>query len=275
MRSIVAVAVALAATSLAAAAPKIGLVLGATTVTDGLEVAAVTAKLARVTGKLRACFAAQPLHGARGGVQLELAIRADGKVSKVRAVADAIDDDDDARAKPVRPSAFEACIAKAVGALRFARAKARPTVHVTQRLDFVVEADCSAPGTCRGGGGSGGGGDARTATTEVPRMKVGAFTSKGPLDHALLHRYIRRNEAKLQYCYEKVLLVKPGIGGTLIASFRVTPAGGVAGANAAGVDPDVASCVTGVLAGIEFPRPRTEVVVDKLPLVFAPSAPAK
>ena len=106
-------------------------------------------------------------------------------------------------------------------------------------------------------------------------MKVGAFTSKGPLDHALLHRYIRRNEVKLQACYEKVLRVKPRIGGTLIASFRITPAGRVAGADANGVDPDVASCVTSVLAAIELPRPRAEVVVDKLPLVFAPGTPVK
>jgi hypothetical protein len=103
----------------------------------------------------------------------------------------------------------------------------------------------------------------------VPNVSLGSPTVKGELDAAIIRRYLRRNMAKLSYCYDKQLLAKPGLTGTINASFGITADGTVASATGSGVSPEVSSCVTDVISHIEFPRPRAGTVQVTYPLTFS------
>jgi hypothetical protein len=95
------------------------------------------------------------------------------------------------------------------------------------------------------------------ATAAAPTPRLGSPTVRGDLDQAIIRRYIRRNLPKITYCYEKELLAKrPNLGGTLQTQFQIGGDGKVKEATAKGVDPDVASCVAGVIKTIEFPAPK-------------------
>jgi hypothetical protein len=106
----------------------------------------------------------------------------------------------------------------------------------------------------------------------VPTVRMGQPNSVGDLDKAIIRRYIKRNIAKIAYCYEKTLLAKPGIEGTVNTQFFITPKGDVAAANATGVDPEVATCVAGVIKAIEFPKPKGGGGVQvNYPFTFRPT----
>lgn len=90
----------------------------------------------------------------------------------------------------------------------------------------------------------------------VPQVSLGQPQSVGDLDKAIIRRYIKRNINKITYCYEKELLAKPSLEGTVSTQFFISPTGAVASASANGVDPAVASCIAAVIKAIEFPRPR-------------------
>jgi hypothetical protein len=109
-------------------------------------------------------------------------------------------------------------------------------------------------GTGYGIGGGRGGMHGRTAA--VPQVHIGQPSAVGDLDKAIIRRYIKRNINKIQYCYEKELLAKPGLHGTVSTQFFISPAGTVPQATASGVDGTVSSCVADVLKGIEFPKPK-------------------
>jgi hypothetical protein len=104
-----------------------------------------------------------------------------------------------------------------------------------------------------GGGGCGGGGGHHAA---VPSARLGQPTVSGPLDKAIVRRYLKRNITKLQYCYEKQLLVKPTLAGELAITFTIDDTGKVPSAISKGLDADVASCVTTVIEAIEYPKPK-------------------
>jgi hypothetical protein len=89
-----------------------------------------------------------------------------------------------------------------------------------------------------------------------PAVAIGQPNAVGDLDKAVIRRYIKQNIQKITYCYEKQLLVKESLEGTVSTQFFISPNGSVAAANASGVDPDVASCVAGVIKGIQFPKPK-------------------
>ena len=111
-------------------------------------------------------------------------------------------------------------------------------------------------GTGNGYGVGGGRGGMRGRTAAVPTVSIGQPSANGDLDKAIIRRYIKRNEAKIRFCYEKQLLAKPGLSGTVQAQFFITPNGTVASSSGSGVDPEVASCVADVIHGIEFPKPK-------------------
>jgi hypothetical protein len=111
-------------------------------------------------------------------------------------------------------------------------------------------------GTGQGYGVGGGRGGLRGRTAAVPSVSIGQPTSSGDLDKAIIRRYINRNLAKIQYCYEKQLLAKPTLAGTVQTQFFITPAGIVASSTGNGVDPEVSSCVADVIKNIEFPKPK-------------------
>jgi hypothetical protein len=104
----------------------------------------------------------------------------------------------------------------------------------------------------------------------LQQVKLGKSDVSAGLDKAIVRRYIKRNISKVQYCYEKQLLAKPELTGTVSASYEILPDGKVQGAQASGVDAEVASCIQQVLARIEYPKPveGTEKVTVSYEFVF-------
>ncbi len=111
-------------------------------------------------------------------------------------------------------------------------------------------------GTGSGYGVGGGRGGMRGRRSSVPTLSIGQPNVQGDLDKAIIRRYIKRNIQKIQYCYEKQLLAKPAIQGTVATQFVISPLGTVSKASASGVDPEVSSCVQRVISTIEFPKPK-------------------
>ncbi len=106
-----------------------------------------------------------------------------------------------------------------------------------------------------GGPGNGHGG-MRTHGGIIPEGIIGRPTLDGDLDKAIIKRYIKRSVDKIAYCYEKQLLAKPNLGGTVNVSFYIDPNGVVKSSNGSGVDGAVSSCVAEVISGINFPKPK-------------------
>ncbi|MBE7449953.1 MAG: AgmX/PglI C-terminal domain-containing protein [Kofleriaceae bacterium] len=111
-------------------------------------------------------------------------------------------------------------------------------------------------GTGSGYGVGSGRGGMRGRQSNVPQVRIGQPQSVGDLDKAIIRRYIKRNIQKITYCYEKQLLARPGLEGTVSTQFFISPNGTVASSNASGVDSEVASCVAAVIKAIEFPKPK-------------------
>jgi len=111
-------------------------------------------------------------------------------------------------------------------------------------------------GTGSGYGVGGGRGGMRGRTAAVPTVSIGQPNAQGDLDKAIIRRYIKRNQQKIQYCYEKELLAKPQLSGTVMTNFLITPNGNVSSSSGSGVDPNVANCVADVIRNIEFPKPK-------------------
>jgi hypothetical protein len=104
--------------------------------------------------------------------------------------------------------------------------------------------------------GNGGWGRDGKRTSSVPNTTViGMPTSGGNLDKAIIKRYIKRNQAKIAYCYESELLARPTIEGSVQISFMISGSGTVMSASGQGFDAKVTSCVASVIKGIEFPKP--------------------
>ncbi len=127
-------------------------------------------------------------------------------------------------------------------------------------------------GTGSGYGVGGGRGGMRGRSAAVPTVSIGQPNAQGDLDKAIIRRYIKRNIQKIQYCYEKELLAKPGLAGTVATQFFITPNGTVASSSGSGVDGNVASCVAGVIKAIEFPKPKGGGGVQvNYPFTFRPA----
>jgi len=127
-------------------------------------------------------------------------------------------------------------------------------------------------GTGSGYGVGGGRGGMRGRSAAVPTVSIGQPNAQGDLDKAIIRRYIKRNIQKITYCYEKQLLAKPGLSGTVTTQFFITPNGNVATSSGSGVDPEVANCVADVIHGIEFPKPKGGGGVQvNYPFTFRPA----
>lgn len=127
-------------------------------------------------------------------------------------------------------------------------------------------------GTGSGYGVGGGRGGMRGRSASVPTVSIGQPNAQGDLDKAIIRRYIKRNIQKITYCYEKQLLAKPGLSGTVSTQFFITPNGNVASSSGSGVDPEVANCVADVIKGIEFPKPKGGGGVQvNYPFTFRPA----
>jgi hypothetical protein len=94
------------------------------------------------------------------------------------------------------------------------------------------------------------------STASVPSVKIGAATTTGDLDKDIIRRYIRRNLAKIKYCYERELVDDSTLEGKVKTEFSILPDGSTGSVTASGVHPDVESCIVGVLETILFPKPQ-------------------
>ena len=113
----------------------------------------------------------------------------------------------------------------------------------------------------------------RGRPSDVPSVSIGQPNVVGDLDKAIIRRYIKRNIQKITYCYEKELLTKPTLEGTVTAQFFIALDGAVAKSEASGVDPEVAACVARVIKGIEFLKPKGGAagVQVNYPFTFRPA----
>jgi hypothetical protein len=111
-------------------------------------------------------------------------------------------------------------------------------------------------GTGSGYGVGSGRGGMRGRQSAVPQVRIGQPTANGDLDKAIIRRYIKRNISKITYCYEKQLLARPGLEGTVNTQFFISNTGTVVDSRANGVDSEVANCVAAVIKAIEFPKPK-------------------
>jgi len=121
-------------------------------------------------------------------------------------------------------------------------------------------------GTGSGYGVGGGGGHAPHRA--VPAVSLGVPTIGPGLNKAIVRRYVKRNIQRIQYCYEKELLAKPGLAGEVVAVFTIGSKGLVTTATATGI-PGVDACIASVIGAIEFPTPSGATALQvKYPFVF-------
>ena len=106
----------------------------------------------------------------------------------------------------------------------------------------------------------------------VPSIRLGQPNAMGDLEKPIIRRYIKRNVAKLVYCYEKELLASPELAGTVNTQFFIAPTGAVSSIAANGVSSKVAACIARVIREIEFPKPKDGGGVQvNFPFTFRPN----
>jgi len=128
-------------------------------------------------------------------------------------------------------------------------------------------------GTGSGYGSGSGKGGMRGRKAKPPQVRIGNVSATGDLDKNIIRRYIRRKLPRIRHCYEKELLVKPGLSGTVVTQFQISPAGSVQGANAKGIgNSNVESCVAAAIKSIQFPKPERGGYVNvRYPFTFQPA----
>ncbi|MBL4632286.1 MAG: AgmX/PglI C-terminal domain-containing protein [Kofleriaceae bacterium] len=125
-----------------------------------------------------------------------------------------------------------------------------------------------------GGGGTGWGTiSPPPPPSTVGKVSLGKVKATGRLDKAIIRRYMRRRLPRIRFCYEKELLKRSKLRGTVKLRFTIGPTGKVLAANARGVLPAVSRCVAKAVRTIQFPRPNGggKVVVN-YPFLFLPAS---
>ena len=127
-------------------------------------------------------------------------------------------------------------------------------------------------GTGSGYGVGGGRGGMRGRSAAVPTVSIGQPNAQGDLDKAIIRRYIKRNIQKIQYCYEKELLAKPGLAGHGHRRSSSSRRTATSRRRRARASTEVANCVAGVIKDIEFPKPKGGGGVQvNYPFTFRPA----
>jgi hypothetical protein len=72
-------------------------------------------------------------------------------------------------------------------------------------------------------------------------------------DRAWIKRTVGQYNTDFQYCYERRLMEKPSLAGTVTSTFLVLPDGHTSLVEAVGMDAAVAECVALAIEGIRFP----------------------
>jgi len=131
----------------------------------------------------------------------------------------------------------------------------------------------------RGTGGDGfgtPGGDGplhRKPKLDGPKVAIGNSSSNGELDPNTIRRYIRRKLPAIRHCYERQLVTRQDLAGTVVTQFQISPMGVVQGASAGGMgDRSVESCVADAVRAIQFPKPKGGGMVNvRYPFIFQPA----
>src|SRR5690606_37446250 len=91
-------------------------------------------------------------------------------------------------------------------------------------------------------------------------------------DASIIRRYLRRHLDRIRHCYERELLGSPGLAGTVVAEFQISPQGAVLSSQGQGMNDEVASCVAGVIQAIPSPRSASSTFVAvRDPFTFRPA----
>jgi len=102
----------------------------------------------------------------------------------------------------------------------------------------------------------------RTQPPSGPEVTLGEQQATGSLGKNIIRRYIRRELARIRYCYEKELVKDAALAGTVTAEFTIAVDGKVSHAAASGMNNvAVESCIADVVRGIQFPAPQGGGVV--------------
>ncbi|MGE3455929.1 MAG: VIT domain-containing protein [Kofleriaceae bacterium] len=99
----------------------------------------------------------------------------------------------------------------------------------------------------------GGRGGMRGRSSPAPRVTLGLPSVVGTLDRETIRRHVRRKLIAITTCYERELLVRPGVAGTISTRFTIGTDGRVTAARASGFAARVAACLTEVIETMEFP----------------------
>ena len=128
-------------------------------------------------------------------------------------------------------------------------------------------------GTGSGYGSGSGRGGMRGRKATAPQIRIGNASATGDLDKNIIRRYIRRKLPRIRNCYEKELMVKQNLSGTVVVQFQISPQGVVQGASAGGMgDKSVEGCVAEAIQSIQFPKPKGGGFVNvRYPFIFQPA----
>jgi hypothetical protein len=115
-----------------------------------------------------------------------------------------------------------------------------------------------------------------TVLLTPPPGKLGAPTiTKGKVEVSgagkldVVTRYLNKNAANFQLCYEKPLLGNPAISGSITLVFDVDVTGKVGSAKTTGnMNDEVEKCVADVASRISFPKPAKGTVEVSYPMTF-------
>jgi len=188
----------------------------------------------------------------------EAAYWLEARVSAKGIVVEAVPD------KPIDVTALDQ-LAGAIDKARAARGAAEPgsvdvlvdpEIDAQHMIDVIVALDVAGAKVI----GMGRAPSAEELSRRGHRITVAALgqpASNGDLDKTEIRKVVKTAKQKITYCYEKTLLAKPSIHGTVQVQFFIKPDGTVANAAANGFDPDVASCVADVIESLAFPKPKS------------------
>jgi len=93
----------------------------------------------------------------------------------------------------------------------------------------------------------------------------------GDLDPAIIRRYIQRKVRTIRNCYDRELLSRPNLSGTVVSRFIINSSGNVLGSTASGMSvSSLNSCVASVISTIKFPKTEDGGIVKvKYPFRFS------
>jgi low affinity Fe/Cu permease len=131
----------------------------------------------------------------------------------------------------------------------------------------------------RGRGGGGAGGKYGMAAGQIGRKGRsdisaggGQAVIMGALDRSVIDAYIRRNLAKIRWCYEKELNKDPKLFGRIVINFIISATGAVSSSKVQRTtmgNATVESCVADQIKKIRFPAPKGGgIVIVNYPFVF-------